>query len=125
MGGGGGLMVWVILLPNGILHLEQLDGRVNGETYKKLLSEKVKPLLDNMLQESNYYFQQDNASIHKCKTVMTWFEDRKMSLIEWPPRSHHINLIENVWKMLSDIVYDQKQFQNKEDLWLQYKMLRK
>jgi len=122
---GGGLMVWGMLLLNEILHLERLDGRVMGETYKKLLSEKVKPLLDNMLQESNYYFQQNNASIHRCKTVMTWFEYNKMSLIEWPPRSHHINLIENVWKILSNIVYDQKQFQNKEDLWLQYKMLRK
>ena len=49
---------------------------------------------------------------------MTWFEDSKISLIEWPPRSPDINWIENVWKMLSDIVYDQKQFQNKKDLWL-------
>ena len=114
--GGGGLMVWGMLLPNGILHLERLDGRVNGETYNKLLSEKVKPFAGQHVTRNNYYFQQDNASIHRCKIVMTWFEDSKMSLIEWPPRSPDINLIENVWKMLSDIVYVQEQFQNKEDL---------
>ena len=78
----------------------------------------MKPFLENMLGEENYYFQQDNASIHKCKAVMEWLSENTMSVIEWPARSPDINLIENILKMLSDVVYDQKQFQNKDDLWL-------
>ena len=60
----------------------------------------------------------DNASIHKCKALMEWLSENKMSVIEWPGSSPDINLIENIWKMLSDAVYDQKQFQKKDDLWL-------
>lgn len=37
--------------------------------------------------------------------------------MEWPARSPDLNIIENVWSMLAQIVYDGKQFANKDDLW--------
>ena len=67
---GGWVMTQGMLLPNGFLYLQQLDRHANGKTHKKLLSKKVKLLMDNMLHENNYYFQPDSAPIHKCKTVM-------------------------------------------------------
>jgi hypothetical protein len=37
--------------------------------------------------------------------------------MKWPARSTDLNIMENVWEMISDIVYDGPQFENLENLW--------
>ena len=40
----------------------------------------------------------------------------KEALLEWPSRSPNLNIIENTWKMLEDIIYKENQFDNKRQL---------
>ena len=40
----------------------------------------------------------------------------KIQNIEWPARSLDLNIIENVWSMLSDIVYDWPEPRNLKEL---------
>ena len=40
----------------------------------------------------------------------------KIQNIEWPDRSPDLKIIENVWSMLSDIVYDGSQPRNLKEL---------
>ena len=78
-----------------------------------MLGHDILAFLDNIYGKQNYFFQQDNASIYVCKTVMGWFREHEIKLLDSPG----LNLTENVWKMLSDIVYNGKQFKSKNDLW--------
>ena len=48
---------------------------------------------------------------------MAWLKSNFKKMIEWPARSPDLNPVENLWKMISDIVYDGKTFDNELDLW--------
>jgi transposase len=41
-------------------------------------------------------FMQDNAPIHKAHIIRDWFASRGINIIDWPPYSPNLNLIENL-----------------------------
>lgn len=114
--GGGSVMVWAMLLPNGTIHIERLIGKIDAKRYVELLT-SVFPILDNLYGAGHYVFQQDNASIHTSQVATAFFEAQETQLLEWPAKSPDLNIIENVWHMISSIVYADKQYDDKETLW--------
>lgn len=114
--GGGSVMVWMALLPNGTLHLELLEGKVDTSRFLAVMN-RVLPVIDNLFGCEKVVFQQDNAPIHTSAEARRFFSERNLHLLEWPARSPDLNPVENVWSMLSSIVYSRKQFDSKSDLW--------
>jgi len=55
---------------------------------------------------NDFWFQQDNSRIHTCKIVKEWMAKSNFPVIEWPARSADLNIVENIWKLLEDIIYD-------------------
>ena len=45
-------------------------------------------------------FQQDSASCHKAKSVMKWFQTKKVRMLNWPGNSPDLNPIENLWALI-------------------------
>lgn len=114
---GGGIMVWGMTLSTGEIHVELLEGRVNSSVYTSLLNDKIIPILDEKFGAQMFRFQQDNCKVHVSKETKSFFESKKIQTFEWPSMSPDMNIQENVWKMISDIVYDQKQYDSTDNLW--------
>jgi len=55
--------------------------------------------------EPDLLFLQDNAPIHTAKIVKAWLQQNLIQLIEIPPYSPDLNLIENQWPHLKKNVY--------------------
>jgi hypothetical protein len=68
--GGGGIMVWGMIFPNGFLHLERHIGRMDSKKYIQLL-QKVLPIIENNCN-GEYILQQDNCSVHTSKATKAW-----------------------------------------------------
>ena len=112
---GGSVMVWIMVLPSGLLSHHILQGTFTSQKYVDLLRRYVVPVI-KLNYKSPIYFQQDNSSVHKAKMVTQFFNSNTIPLISWPSRSPDLNIAENVWKLISEQVYDGPQFQNKNDL---------
>lgn len=114
---GGGIMVWAMLLSNGLFFMLFLDGNFDANAYCTQVLDVVKPLLDDVFEGENYYFQQDNAPIHTAKETREHLQSINMQTIQWPAKSPDLNIIENVWSWMVDYVYNKKcQYNNVKEL---------
>ncbi len=66
-------------------------GGVTARIYEDILNR----YLPSIIGPGNI-FMQDNASIHRAYIIRDWFRDHNIELIDWPPYSPDLNLIENL-----------------------------
>lgn len=112
----GGVMVWGAISYYGTCELQFLTANMNAINYKKVL-ETAFPHFKNVFGNLPWTFQHDNAPIHTARMVKSWIVAQNVSLMQWPPYSPDINIIENVWGWLARKVYESgKQYSNKEEL---------
>ena len=115
-GGGGGVTVWGMIFANGNIWLEWLKGRQNSESFKQLLDEKALPRIRREMG-NDFILQQDNCSIHESKLMKKWMAKVNMTTLESPARSPDLNLIEYVWEILAQLVYDGPEITKQAQLW--------
>ena len=72
--GGGGIMVWGMVLPNGLVRVFKLTGRMDSAAYVSLIEQHAVPELNAQLRGSKVYFQQDNAPIHASRYTLPRLE---------------------------------------------------
>lgn len=113
--GGASIMIWGMILPNGLITIKEINGTLNSEKYIDLLHNFAVPYM-KLNCAPNFNFIQDNCSSHVSKKSKQFLEAQSFRTIKWPVKSPDINIIENVWKMMSDIVYEGNQPKNKEEL---------
>lgn len=114
---GGGINIWMMVLPNGLLAHRVIEGNFCSNKYNEMLKDMIVPILKLNFGE-DFFFQQDNSSIHRAKNIKKFFQDSSIKLIEWPAKSPDLNIVEDLWKAISDKVYDGPSFHKKEFLLL-------
>lgn len=112
---GGGVFVWLMLMPNGLISHHILNGKFNSTYYINLLRKHILPIL-NLNFGNEFIYQEDNSPIHKSKLTKDFMKKNEVKVLEWPPKSGDINLVEDVWRIISEKVYDGPQFYSKATL---------
>jgi hypothetical protein len=66
-------------------------GGVTARQYIEVVEEHLLPILEN-----DTLFMYDNSRVHIAYIVQDWFADQDIDVLDWPPYSPDINLIENL-----------------------------
>ena len=112
-----GIMVWGAICSNGTAFISRLPKKINASTYQNMLDAVV---FDQNRGELpvDFVFQQDNAPAHVAASSYDFFTQRNIPFLEWPPYSPDLNIIENIWGIVSNKVYEGgKSYQTCDELW--------
>ena len=102
--GGGGIMILGMLMLSGQLNCYEVQGIINSAKYIKLLSDFALPLISYELG-NDWLPQQDNAPAHTSAATQLFLEAKLVELLGWPALSPDLNVIENVWHFLANMMY--------------------
>ena len=109
--GGGGIMMWGCFSWHKMGPLVRIDGRINSERYiEEILGYHLIPFLEEFEEEyGEYFFQQDNASIHTSRKTRDFIEENAIILLPWPGQSPDLNPIEHIWDELERNIRSRKE----------------
>ncbi len=91
------VMIWAAMSSAGVGPLCFLKSTVNASIYQEILKHFMLPSADKLYGDADFIFQQDLAPAHTAKGTKSWFNDRGVTVLDWPANSPDLNPIENIW----------------------------
>ena len=104
------------ITSKGNLKLEVVKNKYKSKDYLKDLEDTFIPWCKSQFEDSEWIFQQDNSRVHTASVVRRYFSKNKIKVLEWPACSPDINIIENIWSIISSKMYQKWKHYTKESL---------
>ena len=64
--------------------------KATAEKYQELLEFALNEYGDE-INDPHFIFQYENATVHRAKSMKTWFEKTDLAVLPWPSRSPDLN----------------------------------
>ena len=109
-------MILGAISSNGNLKIKLVEGKYTAKCYKEDLENDFLPWWKSEFLNETVIWQQDNALIHTAVAATNLFSTNNIELLNWPSYSPDLNIIENSWSVMNDLVYKNKQYHNKKEL---------
>ena len=65
-------MIWGCITFNGVGTLTTVNGKINATKYIDILEDNLWPLIVRHYPEENYIFEDDNAPVHRARSVQNY-----------------------------------------------------
>ncbi len=98
----------------GVGPLRFLKSTVKAAIYQDILEHFMLPSADKLYGDADLIFQQDLASAHTAKGTKSWFNDRGVTVLDWPANLPDLT-IENLWGIVKRKMRDTRP-NNADDL---------
>jgi len=92
-------------MPNGLISHKIIRKSLNSSDYLCLLKKQAIPII-KLNFGNNCSFQEDNASVNRAKIIQNFYANSGNNILKWPSKSPDINITEDVWRMISELVND-------------------